>query len=230
MMSLQSHRSAAAALVLAAGLLSVAAAQADVGVTADLGTTGAGVHLVVPMETYLNGRFGINYLKHDFNKTSGTINYDVKGKLQTFDALFDWYLREGSTFHLTGGVVYNGSKFDAKANPNALGKFTIHGMEYNAADVGLLTGRIDFRKASPYLGFGWGNALAPAKQWNVNADIGAFYQGAPNVKLVSIGCTTSNLVCNTVATDVAAERARLAADASTFKFYPVLRASVSYRF
>jgi hypothetical protein len=229
-MSLQST-----ALVLAAGLLMAAHAQADVAVTADLGTTGAGAHLVVPMETYLNGRFGVSYLKHDFNKSSGGINYDLKGKLQTVDILFDWYLRESSSFRLTGGLVYNGSAFDAKANADSLGKFKINGMEYSAADVGVLSGRVDFRKAAPYFGIGWGNALMSSKpqgagRWHLNADLGAFYQGRPNVKLASVGCTTSSLVCNTLVTDVAAERARLASDASSFRFFPVLRASLTYRF
>jgi hypothetical protein len=228
-MSLQSH-----GLVLAAGLLCAAAAQAGVAVTADLGSTGVGAHLVVPMETYLNGRFGINYLKHDFDKTSGAIRYDIKGKVQTVDALFDFYPRAGSTFRLTGGLVYNGSKFDARANPDALGKFLINGVEYGAADVGLLHGRIDFRKAAPYLGLGWGNALAPAAatqgRWSVNADIGAYYQGHPNVQLQSIGCATSAAVCSALASNVAAERVRLQAEAASFKFYPVLRAGVSYRF
>jgi hypothetical protein len=222
-------------LVLAAGLLLAAHAQADVAVTTDLGTTGAGAHLVVPMETYLNGRFGVSYLNHDFNKTSGAVNYDLKGKLQTVDVLFDWYLREGSTFHVTSGLVYNGSTFDAKANADKTGKFKINGMVYAAEDVGVLSGRVDFRKAAPYLGIGWGNALAPAKRggtgrWDFNADVGAIYQGRPNVHLSSIGCTTSNLVCSTLATDVAAERARLASDSSSFRFFPVLRASLSYRF
>jgi hypothetical protein len=223
------------ALVLAAGLLMAAHAQADVAVTADLGTTGAGAHLVVPMETTLNGRFGLSYLKHDFNKSSGGINYDLKGKLQTVDILFDWYLREGSSFRLTGGLVYNGSAFDARANADKLGKFKINGMEYAAADVGVLSGRVDFRKAAPYFGIGWGNALMAAKPqgasgWHVNADLGAFYQGHPNVKLASVGCTTSAVICNTLVTDVAAERARLASESSSFPLFPVLRASLSYRF
>jgi hypothetical protein len=225
-MSLQSH-----ALVLAAGLLCAAAAQAGVGITADLGTTGAGAHLVVPMETWLNGRFGFNYLKHDLDKTSGAIRYDIKGKLQTFDALFDFYPRAGSNFRLTGGLVYNNSKFDAKASPDALGRFTINGVQYTATDVGLLNGRIDFRRAAPYLGVGWGNALAAGDgHWNFHTDLGAFYQGHPNVKLESAGCTTSTVVCSGLAANVVAERARLEADAASFKFYPVLRAGVSYRF
>lgn len=218
------------ALALAAGLLAAASAQAQVAVTADLGTTGAGAHLVLPMESTLNGRFGVNYFQHDFNKHSGQVDYAFKGKLQTIDLLFDWYVLDNSKFHLTGGMLYNGSTFDATGKPDAAGKFTINGKSYSATDVGVLTGRVKFRKAAPYLGIGWGNPLAADGRWQFNGDLGVFYQGNPDVHLVSLGCTTSNTVCKAVATDVAAERLRVQDDASSYKFYPVLRASVSYRF
>ena len=219
------------ALASAALLASSAAlAQAQAGVTADLGSTGAGFHLVVPMENDLNGRFGLNGFKHDFDKTSGGVDYDVRGKLQSVDVLFDWYLREGSKFHLTGGLVYNGNRFDARAKADPLGKFTINGHSYTAADVGILSGRVDYRKAAPYLGIGWGNALAQDSRWHVDADLGAFYQGNPNVQLASVGCTTSQTVCQALASDVAAETARFGDDLDKFKFYPVLRASLSYNF
>jgi hypothetical protein len=218
-------------ILAATALLALAgAAQAQVAVTADLGTTGAGVHLVVPMETYLNGRFGINGIKHDFSKTSGGVDYDIKGRLQSFDALFDWYLSAGSSFHLTGGVVYNGNRFDARARANTLGSFALNGHTYTAADVGTLQGRIDYRKAAPYIGIGWGNALDQAHRWNLSADLGAFYQGHSNVQLGSVGCVTSKAVCDAIVKDVAAERLQLASDTDTLRFYPVLRASVSYRF
>lgn len=211
-------------------LLASTAAFAQVGVTADIGSTGAGFHLVVPMESDLNGRFGLNYFKHDFDKNSSGIDYDVKGKLQTFDVLFDWYVLTGSKFHLTGGLVYNGNRFDAHGKPNAQNRFNINNNSYTAADVGLLSGRIEYRKAAPYLGIGWGNALAENSHWNFSADLGAFYQGNANVKLTSIGCTTSQLVCQTLAKDVEAVRQRFGDDLNQFKVYPVLRASLSYRF
>jgi hypothetical protein len=213
-----------------AALLASSAALAQVGVTADLGSTGAGFHVVVPMESDLNGRFGINYFKHDFNKTSSGIDYDVKGKLQTFDLLFDWYALSGSKFHLTGGLVYNGNRFDAHGKADPLGKFNLNSNVYSAADVGILSGRVAYRKAAPYLGIGWGNALAENSRWNLNADLGAFYQGNANVNLTSIGCTTSQLVCQTLAKDVEAVRQRFGDDLNKFKVYPVLRASLSYRF
>lgn len=222
-------KAAAAALALAAGL-AAAPAQAQVGATLDAGTTGLGAHLVVPMETYLNGRFGVNYLKHDLDKRAGMVDYKLEGKLHTYDVLFDWYLRQGSPLRLTGGIVYNGTRFDAVGRANASGKFTLNGNEYSAADVGTLKGKVNFRKAAPYLGIGWGNALDPNKRWNLSADLGAYYQGNAKVNLVSIGCTVSKEVCNAIARDVAVEELRLADEASDYKFYPVLRASISYNF
>jgi hypothetical protein len=220
---------------LPAALLLAGAAQAQVGVTADLGTTGAGFHLVVPMESTLNGRFGVNYAKYDFDRTSNGVDYAMKGKLQTFDLLFDWYLREGSPFHLTAGLVYNGNRFDATAKASQAGNFTLNGTAYSATDVGHLRGRISYRKAAPYLGIGWGNALKAnssrdAGRWSFSTDLGLFYQGKPNVDLTSTDCTTSQQVCNALAKDVAAERLRLQDDADSLKVYPVLRASVNYRF
>ncbi|TFW27948.1 hypothetical protein [Massilia horti] len=218
------------ALAVAAGLLFAANANADIGVTADLGTTGAGVHIVVPMETYLNGRFGVNGYKRNFTTTSNSIDYAISGKLNTIDALFDWYLRPGSSFHLTGGIIYNNTRFDASAHANAQGKFVINGDEYEASDIGELTGSVNFRKAAPYLGIGWGNALARDQRWNFNVDLGAYYQGRPNVSLASEKCGTDIATCVEVAANVKEERARLAEDISSLKVYPVLRASVSYRF
>lgn len=218
------------ALAGAALLALAGTAQAQVAVTADIGTTGAGVHLVVPMESTLNGRFGVNGFSHDFSKTSGGVDYTIKGKLRTAEVLFDWYLMSASSFHLTGGLVYNNNQFDAKAGAGSLGKYTLNGNTYTAADIGVLSGRIDYRKAAPYFGIGWGNALDVSKHWNVSADLGAFYQGHPNVQLASIGCVTSKTVCNGIVTDVAAERLQLTKDVDQLKFYPVLRASIGYRF
>ncbi|MGB9109957.1 MAG: hypothetical protein WCC39_14840 [Telluria sp.] len=214
-----------------AGALAIAgAAQAQVGITADIGTTGAGFHVVVPMETYLNGRFGANYFTHDFDKTSNGVDYAIKGKLQTYDVLFDWYLRDGSPFHLTAGVVYNGNRFDVNARTGQGGNITLNGHTYSSADVGVVDGSIDYRKAAPYLGIGWGNALQAGSRWSFNADLGAYFQGNPNLKLGNTGCTVSTTVCDAVAADVATARLGLQDDISSFKVYPVVRASLNYRF
>lgn len=219
------------AFVLAATLAAASAhAQVGLAVTADLGTTGAGVHLVVPMESDLNGRFGINYYKHDGNKHSGGISYDADAKLQTFDVLFDWYVLANSALRLTGGVVYNGNQITGRGRPEGDGFYHINGRRYLPSDVGTLDGKVDFQKAAPYIGIGWGNALTPNKRWNFSADLGAFYQGNAKVNLVSRGCNSSRVTCTVLTSDVAAEESRLKEELSDYKFFPVLRASVSYSF
>jgi len=220
-------------IVLAlAATLAAASAHAEVGmaVTASLGTTGAGVHLVIPMEPDLNGRFGINYYKHDGSKHSGGIAYNADAKLQTFDALFDWYAIANSQFRLTGGVVYNGNQITGRGRPEGDGFYHINGRRYLPSDVGTLDGKVDFQKAAPYIGIGWGNALTPNRRWNFSADLGAFYHGNAKVNLVSRGCSSSRVTCTVLASDVAAEEARLTEELSDHKFFPVLRASVSYSF
>ncbi|CAN7439783.1 hypothetical protein [Massilia sp. LjRoot122] len=205
-------------------------AQLGAAVTADLGTTGAGLHLVVPMERNLNGRFGANYLKHDFDKRSGLVDYKFDGKLATFDVLFDWYLISQSSFRLTGGLVYNGTRFKAVGVPSASGSFSFNGNTYSTSDIGRLEGDVSFRRAAPYIGIGWGNALTPNKRWNFATDIGAIYQGKAQVNLIPRGCTTSNAVCGKLASDVAVEELRLSEEAADYKVYPVLRASITYNF
>lgn len=213
-----------------AGLLAAGAAQAQVGAGVDLGTTGAGAHLTFGLTPSLNARLGLNYFKHDFSKSTENVDYDLDGKLQTLNALLDWYPRSGSNFRLSGGVFYNDTSFDAVGRPNRTGSFRLNGNTYNAADAGQLVGKVDFRKAAPYLGIGWGNPFNKKRGWSFGADLGVFYQDEARVSLRSVNCTIQADICNRLAGDVSAEEARLADEASDYKFYPVVRASLSYSF
>lgn len=214
-----------AAVLLASG------AQAQVAVSADIGSTGVGGYLIVPMETTVNGRFGVHTLSRSKDQSAGSIDYDTKATLRTVDILFDWFALEGSAFRLTAGVIYNGNKLEAAARPDGSGNYSINGKTYSAADVGTLNGLIEFRRAAPYFGVGWGNPLAiTKKKWHLVGDLGVFVQGPPKVKLVSLGCTTSQTVCRALATDVAAERARFEEEIDFVKIYPVARIGVAYRF
>jgi len=214
-----------------AGLIVAGGAQAQVAVSADIGTTGVGAYLSVPMETTVNGRFGIHAMERSQDQRAADVNYDTKASLRTIDILFDWFALEGSPFRLSAGVIYNGNKLAATARPGANGAYTINGKPYTAAEVGTLEGLIEFRRAAPYFGIGWGNPLAISrKKWHLMGDLGVIVQGPAKVKLVSLGCTTSQTVCRSLAQDVAAERARFADEIDFTKIYPVLRIGAAYRF
>lgn len=222
---------AKSAFGIAAGLLLASGAQAQVAVSADIGSTGVGAYLIVPMETTISGRFGVHTLNRSKDQSAGSVQYGTKASLRTADILFDWFALEDSGFRMTAGVVYNGNKLEASGRPNEDGNYRINGKTYSAADVGTLNGLVEFRRAAPYFGLGWGNPLAiTKKKWHLVGDLGVFVQGPPKVKLVSLGCTTSQTVCRALATDVAAERARFEDEIDFAKIYPVARIGVAYRF
>lgn len=214
---------------LLVALAATNAAQAgDIAATVDLGTTGLGLHLTAPLAAQLNARVGLNYANYSSTGNTSDVEYDFKLKLATVDALLDYH-PFASGFRLSGGVIHNGNSIDVNARPNANGSYTVNGRSYSAASVGQMKGEVEFRKAAPYLGIGWGNAVQ-ATGWGFGMDLGVAFQGAPKTSLVSTGCTALAAVCTMLANDVAAENAKLAEEVKDLKFYPVLRVGVSYRF
>jgi hypothetical protein len=208
----------------------VSSQAADLGVSLDAGTTGIGAHLTVPVTPAFNVRAGMNYLNYNTDRNAGGVDYDLKLKLHTFDLLADWYVVPGSLFRVTGGAVYNNTSFDALALPDSRGNYTLNGRSYSAAQVGKLSGTIDFRKTAPYLGIGWGNAVGPGGKWRFVADLGATFQGKPKVRLTNTGCTAITAACTLLANDIAQEQAELADDIDSVRVYPVLRVGISYQF
>lgn len=210
-------------------LSAIGAAHADTGITASVGTTGAGLHLSVPVAAAVNARVGVNGLSISRTGNTAEVDYDYKLKMATVDALLD-YFPMGGAFRVSGGLAYNGNKIEVNGRPKNGATYTLNGHVYPAAAVGSLNGQVDFNKVAPYLGIGWGNAVAADKGWGLSTDIGVLFQGSPNASLSNRGCTALAAVCTQIATDVAAEQRALKDDTDGFKAYPVLRVGVSYKF
>ncbi len=215
-------------LILAAAFCGKAGA-ADLGLTSDLGTTGLGLHLSTPLQQNMNARFGFNYARYKYNTSTSNVNYDFNLKLNTFDALLDYFPSENE-FRVSGGLVYDNNKIDAVGLPTASGSYTINGNLYNAATAGQLNGNIDFHKLAPYLGLGWGNVLRKKGGWGFSADVGILFQGIPTTSLTNSGCSADAATCAQLGTDVAAENMRLQDKADNLRLYPVVRIGASYHF
>jgi hypothetical protein len=203
-------------------------AQAQTALSADIGTTGLGVHVSMPLKDNLNARFGLNGMNYKFSGETSDVDYDFKLKLRTVDALLDYYPTT-SAFRLTGGVVYNGNKIDANAKPNSTATYTIGANTYSAASAGSINSRIDFRKLAPYLGIGYGNA-AKTGGWGFSADLGVLFQGSPKTSLSNSGCTAGTTICAQLRTDLASEESRLKDEVKNFRAYPVIRVGISRAF
>ena len=211
------------------------ATATDLALTADLGTSGIGTHLTVPIAPAngLEARFGINYLSgYKFNKNTAQISYDFKASLRTIDALLDWHLTR-SAFRITGGLVYNDSVVNGIGVPSRVATFSFDNGRFSTAQIGKLFGHIDFNSIAPYLGIGW-SLPDSGRGWGFSSDLGVMYQGTPNSTLTFGGCSLPGAGCALVAKALtpllAAETKRLDDELRPYRFLPVLRIGVSYRF
>jgi len=213
-----------------AGLITATVVQAEeVGLSADVGSLGAGLHLIMPVQNSLNVRIGINGGNYSYASSTSDVDYDFKLKLQTIEALLDWYPMSGS-FHLSAGLFHNGNKISSVARPASDGTYTFNGNTYTAAEAGTIDGNIEFRSAAPYLGLGWGNAVEKGKGWGFTSDLGVVFQGSPTSNLTSSGCAATAQVCAQLYNDLNVENANLEQKTNNFKYYPVVRFGVTYSF
>ena len=206
-------------LGLACGCLAGAAQANDFGITAKLGTLGMGVEGIFGLTDQFNARLGFNRFDFDRTETIDDIKYNLDLKLKTVSLLADWH-PFGSAFRFTAGLMNNGNELSGASATDGL---TVGDTFY--PDVGL-NAKLDFDATSPYLGIGWGNALAADKGWGFNMDLGVLYQGSGNVTLTPTGANAS-LVSPA---DIAAEEQRFEDDIKSYKYYPVFSFGVSYKF
>ena len=102
--------------LLAALSLQATAHAADIGLTVGVGTAGVAVHLSTPVSESFNVRLGYNGLSRSTDDSTDDVDYDLKLKLATVDALVDYFPMQGA-FRLSAGLVYNGNKFEGNGRP-----------------------------------------------------------------------------------------------------------------
>lgn len=201
-------------LLLCLGAVVPFAAQAD-GFTARLGTLGVGVEYNHGFSDSMELRFGVNGGSYHFKNNDGTVEYSLESKLSSADLLLDWHPFSG-TFFTSFGALYNKNKFELSATTTS--STTIGGNTYPAGTN--LTGETTFKTAAPYVGVGWGSApSAKGAVWRV--DLGALYQGSPQVTLRSNAVSQS---------DLNSEAAKLQDSISGYKYYPHIAMSFGARF
>jgi hypothetical protein len=199
--------------------LMLAEAAGGLALVAKVGTLGLGLEGSTSLLEDFNARLGYNAISFETDQTIDDIKYDVDIDLQSLSLLLDWHPLSGG-FRVSAGVMANGN--DAKGSA-PVGNYTIGDTPFT--NVGL-DARVDFNSAAPYLGIGWGNAVASDKGWGFNVDLGVMFQGTPEVSLIPTG-PNAGLVPES---ELIKEQQKLQDDADDFKYYPVLSVGVSYRF
>jgi hypothetical protein len=216
------------------GALLAAPARGQVALGGKAGSLGLGLELTVGLSPLWNARFGANGFNYtDDHRRVSQIEYDGTARLRTATALLDWH-PGGHGFRLSGGLVYNDTRVDAHSLPPASGIYDIGGVPVPVALVGTLDGRIDFDPVVPYLGIGWGNAVAPGRKVGFFLDAGAMFQGKGKVKLtpnIPAGSPLNDPVAR-AALDILLQREEndIEKDVADYTVYPVVAIGLTYRF
>ena len=210
--------------LLAVALFAASQASAEgAGVGIKVSSLGIGAEFTKALTPRVNVRVGGNFFNYSYSGSEDDIDYDFELKLKSFTGLVDLHPTGGS-FRLSGGFLANSNKLDAIGVTS--GTYSIGNGSYTSAQVGTLSGKIDFKKSAPYAGIGFGNA-AKGKGVGVTFDVGVVFQGAPRVSLTATGTASSN---QTFQNDLRMEQTSLQEDLNVFKHYPVVALGISYRF
>jgi hypothetical protein len=202
-------------------------AYADTGMFAvapKVSTLGLGGDLAVKITPGVNCRLGLQGFSYDFDATESDIEYDFDVDMFSSSALLDWHIF-GDAFHITGGFLFADMDFDLDAKP--ADTLTIGDNDYDADDVGSLTGTLDIDDVVPYVGIGWGNPFDKKKRAGFIIDLGVAYTGAPDIALSATGPAAGTPQFQE---DLKREEQDLKDETSDYKFYPVISLSFYYRF
>lgn len=203
------------------------------------GTAGLGVEATYGLTQDINLRGTLRGFNYSYDFTEDNIRYDGDLKLRNGGVTVDWFPFGGS-FRLSAGAMYNGNEVKATAKPETLpAKYEIGNATYEID--GEVKADIDWRKFAPYLGIGWGNAVAKNSNWSFSFDLGVMFTGEPNSDLTATGrystdngntYTDINLndPNNPFTQDIEREKANLNDEIKDAKFYPVIQLGVHYKF
>jgi hypothetical protein len=202
-------------------------APADTSLGLRGGTLGGGVELSHAFGQRTGVRLNADGFNFSQTSTYDNIDYDMKLKLQTVSLLGDWF-PFANNFRVSLGAMLNGNKFALKGQPTG-GFYTINGTTYNTAQVGSLDAAVDFAKAAPYFGIGYGRAIT--RGLSLIVDAGVMFQGSPKSKIdVTCGPLATPPECAQAQSDAQAEQSRLDESLRSFKYYPVISLGLAYTF
>lgn len=221
------YKSANNRIAVQQGVTANAKRSVGLGVTTRVGTLGIGVDVAKSFTSQVNGRLGFNFGNVNFNRTDSGINYDSQLSLSSVQLFGDYYPFSSSSFRVTGGLVAQNNRFSVTSKPSSNGTYTIDGNQYQASNVGTLSGEYKYGNSiAPYLGIGIGKSTNEGLGFN--ADLGVMFTGSPKVTLNASNPTFNDN--QTTRTQLDNQVRQTETDLRGFNVYPVLSVGLSYGF
>jgi hypothetical protein len=183
------------------------------------GSLGIGPEVTYRPDRHFGVRASASLFRISHSENIDGIRYRGKLKLGNYGAMADVY-PFGGGFRVSGGARYAENRLRIRAMPG--GSVTVGNTLYTPAQIGTLDGDITTRKFEPLVTIGYGGTVA--KGLSLGIDAGVMFQGTPKISPLT---SSTGFVSPA---DLAKERANIQDDIHGYKYYPVLQASLGYRF
>jgi len=180
------------------------------------GTTGAGGSLSWRFADHWGVRAGFDYLEYsDSGLAIKSLTYDAKIRLMSEPLTLDIYPWKEHSFHVSVGLQVNQNQLTGTAQDTRI----------PPALIGTLNLNVEQQPVNPYLSIG-GNFFYfdRAHHWALGGELGVTYTGDPKVSLTS---SSSGAGIDAL---LRAEENQIKDYASQFKWWPVVKLTVSYSF
>ncbi len=190
------------------------------GISLKASTLGTGLEFIWRQNQFFAFRLGGTYFPWERRNTDTEFEVEKKytAEFSAVTLIADWFvLGHFSTFHLSGGFVYNRTHLTVHGYP--VNSYVIGSYQISPEQLGDLEIKVTPNKFSPYIGAGFGNFISNKKRLTFNVQLGMLYQAPPEIEFTAFGMIepTSEQI------DIAKH------NVEGFIFYPVLDVQIVYR-
>ncbi|HWZ50064.1 MAG TPA: hypothetical protein VNW54_01220 [Granulicella sp.] len=214
------------------------------GIQANVGIGGIGFDTATPLARHFNLRMGADFFSYSDSFVEQGADVTASIQMRSGHAKLDWFPFKNG-FRISPMVNYaNNNKVRATVLVPAGSTITLSGADYISSYSDPLrgSGSVDFRKTSPGLTLGWGNAVPRSgKHFSFPVELGFYYVGQPTLKVAFTGsaCDPTQpaaIGCQSVDTNqsfqqsLTAFRARNNNNLSYASFFPVFSTGIGYSF
>ncbi|WP_104511211.1 ornithine uptake porin CarO type 6 [Acinetobacter indicus] len=200
-------------------------------VRAEVGTTGYGGAISWSANPYVGVTLGYNggdiSWTDDLSVNGTKYDLDMDNNLTYLNAeIRPW----ANWFYMAAGVAYIDNDYDLSKRIGAGETLSIDGNQYElatGATEGRVNGQLSYKNnIAPYVGIGFSPAITD--RWGVFGEIGAYYNGNPQVNLTASGLAP--VEGSPSVESVIEEEERAIRNDNEYEWLPVAKLGVSFRF
>ena len=214
------------------------------GFATRVGPAGTGFDVATPLATKFNFRVGTDFFNYATTFQEQGANVGINLHLRSGHVALDWFPFGGHLRLSPQLVLGNNNRILATATIPSGSTVTLNGQDYISSYADPLhgSGRIDFRKISPGLSFGFGNLIPRDRShFSIPVEMGFYYAGQPSLQVAFTGSACDpnyppSVGCQSVDQDpgfqqnLAAFKVRNNHNLSYASFFPIFSAGFGYRF